>query len=119
MMGVWVLSKSFQAPTGEVLPVAWSYGYNHAAMGYEGNGWGLVWVSLDVHQLTFIKSGTDPNVQFVGLAGRETWSAPPPLLLQTYADKLGADAFDNLGQVLLKLGETEPRFLLERDPRNP
>jgi len=117
MMGVWVLSKSFDDPASGTLPVAHSYGYNHAAMGYEANGWGLVWLSLDVHQLEFLRSGTDPNVQFVGLAGRETWSRPVPLLLETYASKLKGGPYAHLGQVLFELGEAEPRFLIERDPR--
>jgi hypothetical protein len=87
MMQVWVMSKSYVAPGGETLPVAWSYGYNHSAMGYQANGWGLVWLSLDTHQLEFIRAGIDPNVQFVGIAGREM-SPPTQLLLDTYADKL-------------------------------
>ena len=101
--------KIFSGTTGEILPVAWSYGHNHAAMTYQENGWGLVWLSLDVHQLVFLKTGTDPNVQVVGRPG----SKPTPLLLETYADKLDPDeTYGTLEQVLEKLGEWEPRFLL-------
>src|SRR5579864_3891478 len=110
MLGVWVMTKSFQAPhDGSEYPRAWSYGNNHSAMGYQANGWGLAWVSMDTHQLAFLKAGIDPNVQVVG------WhrdAAPTPLLLETYADRLGDGTFTALGQVLDKLGEWEPRFWL-------
>jgi hypothetical protein len=115
MIYVWVLSKAYQAPTGETLPVAWSYGYNHSSMGYKDNGYGLVWLSLDAHQLQFLKAGLDANVQVVG---REN-SKPTPLLLETYKDALGDETYDNVGQILERLGDTEPRFLLERDPHRP
>ncbi len=115
MMQVWVMSKSYASPNGGVLPVAWSYGYNHSSMGYQENGWGLVWLSLDAHQLEFIRAGVDPNVQFVGIAGKEM-SPPTQLLLDTYADKLAGAGPFMLGQVLEKLGEWETRFVLERDP---
>jgi hypothetical protein len=116
MMYVWLLSKSYQAPNGEELPIAWSYGYNHSAMGYQDNGYGLVCVSMDAHQLAFIRSGLDANVEYAGVYGKETWVKPTPLMLETYRAQLGAGQYDNLGQVLDKLGEWEPRFLLERDP---
>jgi hypothetical protein len=116
MLGVWVLSKSYETPAGDVLPVAWSYGNNHSASGYEANGWGLVWVSMDIHQYIFLKSGIDPNVQAIG---KDTSAAPTPLLLETYRGKLGDGVFSTLGQVLEKLGEWEPRFWLERDPHKP
>jgi hypothetical protein len=117
MLGVWVLTKLFQAPhDGNDYPIAWSYGYNHAAMGYQDNGWGLSWVSMDIHQFAFLKAGMDPNVQVVGKNRDE---ATTPFLLETYKDKLGEGAFSTLGQVLDKLGEWEPRFWLERDPHKP
>jgi hypothetical protein len=111
-MYLWVMSKSYRALSGEVLPVAYSYARNHSAMGYEESGWGLVWVSLDAHHLAFLQSGTDPNVEIVG---RE-WDRPTDLLLETYQSKLGGYDFDNLGQVLSKLGLSEPRFLIDRSP---
>jgi hypothetical protein len=114
-LGVWVMSKSYEAPGGEILPVAWSYGNNHSASGYQANGWGLVWVSMDIHQLMFIKAGIDPNVEYVG---RDASAAPTALLLETYKDKLD-EPFSTLGQVLDKLGDWEPRFWLERDPHKP
>jgi hypothetical protein len=119
MMCVWMLSKAYQAPGGEILPVAWSYGYNHSAMGYQANGWGLTCVSMDAHQLVFVRSGVDANIQYVGIAGKETWVKPTALLLETYKELLGDVTYDHLGHVLDKLGETEPRFLLERDPHRP
>lgn len=116
MQYVWVMSKAYQAPNGDPVPVAWSYGYNHSHMGFQANGWGLVWLTLDVHQLVFLKSGIDPNVQVVGIERNK----PIPLLLETYADKLeGGGPYANLGEVLDKLGEWEPRFLLERSAREP
>ncbi len=115
MLGVWVMTKSFDAPSGP-LPVAWSYGYNHSANGFQENGWGLAWVSMDVQQLVFIRSGIDPNVQYVG---KDASAKPTPLLLETYADQLGDGEFSTLGEVLDKLGEWEPRFWLERDPHKP
>src|SRR6478672_8144881 len=112
MMYCWVMSKFHTAVDGTVLPTAYSYGYNHAAMGYESNGYGLVWITLDTQQLEFLRSGTDPDVEVVGTE----WDAPTPLLLTTYADKLGTGTFVMLGQVLAKLGQTEPRFIVQRDP---
>lgn len=114
MMHVWVMSKSFPSTTGD-LPVAWSYGYNHAAMGYENNGWGLVWLSLDIHQLMFLKAKIDPNVEVIG---KES-SKPTQLLLDTYADRLAGDGpYTTVQQVLDRLGELEPRFWLERNWKN-
>jgi hypothetical protein len=115
-MYAWIMSKFYLAPDGNELPVAYSYGYNHSAMGYQDNGWGLVWVSLDTQQLEFLRSGTDPNVQVVGTE----WDPPTQLLLETYADKLtGAGPFIMLAQVLSKLGQWEPRFIVQRDPNKP
>src|ERR1041385_2407496 len=119
MMYVWILSKSYHAPSGETLPVAWSYGYNHSANGYQANGYGLVCVSMDAHQLAFVRTGLDANVEYAGVYGKETWVKPSPLLLETYKDQLGDGVYENLGQVLERLGETEPRFLLDRDPHRP
>lgn len=116
MKHTWVMTKSYQALTGEVLPVAWNYGRNHAASGYKPNGWGLVWLSLDQPQLEFLLSGTDSDVQVVG----QEKDKPTPLLLETYADELGDPAkYYTVQDVLDKLGETEPRFLEDRDPRRP
>jgi hypothetical protein len=109
------MSKSYIAQSGEELPVVYSYGRNHSAMGYKQNGWGLVWLSLDAHQLEFLRSGTDPRVEVVG----KEWDAPTDLLLSTYADELGSFDYQFLHQVLSKLGETEPRFLMERSPNMP
>lgn len=107
-MYAWVMSKSYVAANGMVLPVAYSYGYNHYASGYQANGWGLVWISLDVQHLEFLRSGTDPDVQLVGTE----FDPPTQLLLDTYADQLaGAGPFTFLVQVLNKLGQWEPRFL--------
>jgi hypothetical protein len=115
-MYAWVMSKSYVADSGEELPVAWSYGRNHMASGYQANGFGLVWLSLDAHQLEFLRSGIDDRVQVVG----KEMSRPTPLLLETYADKLGDPTqYNTLQDVLDKLGETEPRFLQDMDPRKP
>ncbi|MGH9634960.1 MAG: hypothetical protein ACRD72_09015 [Candidatus Angelobacter sp.] len=114
MQHVWVMSKSYDAQ-GDTMPIAWSYGYNYSAMGFKPGGWGLVWLSLDIQQEVFIKSGIDPNVQIVG---REN-SKPTQLLLDTYKEELGDDTYTTLEQVLGKLGEKDPRFLLERDPHRP
>jgi hypothetical protein len=116
MMYAWVMSQFYQADDGSVLPVAYSYGYNHASMGFQANGWGLVWISLDAQQIDFLRSGTDPAVQVVGTE----WDTPIQLLLDTYADKLtGSGPFVMLGQVLGKLGQWEPNFLMQRDPNKP
>jgi hypothetical protein len=112
---VWVMSKSYIALGGEELPVAWNYGLNHSAMGYKPNGWGLVWVSVERQHLEFMKSGTDSEVEVVG----QEDEPPTRLLLDTYADELGSGTYPTLKSVLRKLGETEPRFLEDRDPRRP
>jgi hypothetical protein len=115
-MYVWVMSQVYTATTGEGLPVAYSYGRNHHASGYAANGWGLVWLSLASQQLEFLKSGTDDRVEVVG----KEHSKPTPLLLETYADRLGDPTqYSTLQDVLDKLGETEPRFLAELDERKP
>jgi hypothetical protein len=116
MMAAWVLSQFYQAQDGSVLPVAYSYAYNHVSMGFQDNGWGLVWISLDAQQLDFLRSGTDPAVQVVGTE----WDTPPQLLLDTYSAQLtGSGPFVMLGQVLGKLGQWEPNFLIVRDPNKP
>lgn len=115
-MYAWVMSRSYVAPEGEILPVAYSYGYNHSAMGFQANGWGLVWLSLDAQQLEFLRAGVDANVEVVGTE----WDAPTPRLLDTYADKLtGSGPFVMLAQALSKLGQWEPRFIEPRDPTKP
>jgi hypothetical protein len=111
----WVMTKSYQATSGETLPVAYSYGANHSSMGYEANGWGLAWISLDVHQLEFLLSGIDDRVVVVG----QEDDPPTQLLLDTYADKLKSKKYDTLRQVLKELGKTEPRFTMTRDPNKP
>lgn len=115
MQHIWVMSKSYVALGGEELPVAWNYGLNHSAMGYKPNGWGLVWVSVENQHLEFMKSGTDSDLEVVG----QEDEPPTQLLLDTYADELGAGKYPTLKSVLRKLGETEPRFLEDRDPRRP
>ena len=112
-MYAWVMSKFYTATDGSVLPTAYSYGNNHVAMGFQSNGYGLVWISLESQQLEFLRSGTDPDVEVVGTE----WNTPTPLLLTTYADQLGTHTFVTLGQVLAKLGQTEPRFIQLFDPR--
>lgn len=115
MQHIWVMSKSYQALGGEILPVAWNYGLNHSAMGYKPNGWGLVWVSVEHQHLEFMKSGTDSDVEVVG----QEDDPPTQLALDTYADELGIGQYDTLRKVLRKLAETEPRFMMDRDPRRP
>lgn len=112
----WVMTKFYQATTGETLPVAASYGANHSDMGFEANGYGLAWISLDVHQLEFLNSGTDDRVEVVG----QEDDPPTKLLLDTYASKLDASVtYLTLRQVLKKLAKTEPRFTMPRDPNKP
>src|SRR6185437_545183 len=102
MMYCWVMSKFYTAADGKMLPTAASYGNNHAAMGFQSNGYGLVWISLEAQQLDFLRSETDPDVEVVGTE----WDPPTQLLLTTYADKLDAGAtYVMLGQVLAKLGQ--------------
>jgi hypothetical protein len=106
------MSKFYTAPDGTVLPTAQSYGNNHVAMGFQSNGYGLVWISLESQQLEFLRSGMEPDVEVVGTE----WDAPTPLLLTTYVDQIGTSTFVMLGQALAKLGQTEPRFIQQYDP---
>jgi len=112
---VWVMTKSYEANSGETLPVAWSYGLNHSSMGYKPNGWGLAWVSVLQQHLEFMSSGTDPEVEVVGKED----DPPTQLLLDTYRDELGDASYPTLKAVLKKLAETDPRFTMDRDPRRP
>lgn len=117
MIGIWVMSKSYESPAG-ILPIAWSYGFNHKAMGYDpATGWGLVWLTCEAQQIAFMQSNTDPNVQYVGTM----WDAPTPLVLQVYAGQLGSGTYTQMTQVLSKLSQTEPRFLeaMMSDPNKP
>ena len=111
-MHIWVMSKAFHDLHHGDMPVAYSHARKHVGMGVQANGWGLAWLAVDAQHLAFIRAGIDPNVQYVGLVGRES-SPPTPLLLETYADKLGSDTYTTLEQVLLKLGEWDIRFLLD------
>lgn len=112
MIGLWVLSKPYAADGG-TFPVAWSYGHNHIAFGYQGNGWSLVYLSCDAHQAAFIVSGTDPNVVYVGTE----WDAPPQLLLDTYSSSITpGKTYTSVGQVLADLGKADARFIEQRDP---
>ena len=112
---IWVMTKSYDALSGENLPVAWNYGLNHSTHGFKPNGWGLAWVSALQQHLDFMKSGTDPEVEVVGKED----DPPTQLLLDTYANELGPGPYSTLKAVLKKLAETEPRFLMDRDPRRP
>lgn len=112
MLGIWVLSKPYTAPGG-AFPVAWSYGQNHVALGYQDNGWCLVYLTCSTEQMQFILSGTDPNVVYVGTE----WDAPPQLLLDTYKAQLPTNqTFTAVGQVLAALGRSDPRFIMPRTP---
>jgi hypothetical protein len=113
MMSVWIMSKFYQALDGKILPTAQSYCNNHAASGFQANGYGLVWCSMEFPQLQYLQSGAEPDCEVVGT---HLWSAPTPLLLTTYADQLSSGTFTMLAQVLDVLGQTEPRFLQPYDP---
>lgn len=114
-MQIWVMSKFYKDQHGNDTPYAYSYARNHSAMGCESNGWGLVWLALDAHQLVFLRQNIDPNVQVIGTER----AAPTSLLLNTYADKLSAGAYQRMDDVLEALSHWEPRFILERDPNRP
>lgn len=112
MHGIWVLSKSYTADGGR-FPVAWSYGHNHIAMGYQENGWSLVYLTCDSHHIEFMLSGIDPNVLYVGTE----WDEPPQLLLDTYQHVLPkGKTYLTVGQVLAQLGRWDARFTEHRRP---
>ncbi len=71
------------------------------------NGWSLVWITCDPAHYAFIKQ--DEDCIWLG----NEWSRVHPQLLETFAEMLDPnETYQNLGQVIEKLAESEPRFLL-------
>ena len=105
----WVLSKCDRSDQGlrplvESLSVNW-YGAIPPA---EEDGWMLVHVACDGAHVAFMKQ--DPDFIWIG----SEWSKVPQQVLETYASQLDpTEQYQNMGQVLDKLAESEPRFLLK------
>jgi hypothetical protein len=72
------------------------------------DGWTLVHVACDSAHAAFMKQHPD---LFVWIGSE--WSKVPPEVLEAFAAQLGPDEqYQNMGQVLDKLAESEPRFHL-------
>jgi hypothetical protein len=72
------------------------------------DGWMLVHVACDSEHVAFMKKHPD---LFIWI-GNE-WSKVPPEVLETYAAQLDPnEQYQNMGQVLDKLADLEPRFHL-------
>ncbi|MBZ5508492.1 MAG: hypothetical protein LAO78_23795 [Acidobacteriia bacterium] len=110
---VWMLSQFYVDdsleihPRSQMHPVAHDYAdEDHTPVRpIDEDGWALVKVTTDHERIALAKQ--DSRIVYVGTP----WNAPPAKMLEVYADKLGSDTYSMVGQVLLKLAETEPLYL--------
>jgi hypothetical protein len=73
----------------------------------EDDGWMLVHVACDSAHVAYMKQ--DPDFVWIG----NEWSKVPAQVLEAYAPMLEPDGqYQNMGQVLDRLADLEPRFHL-------
>jgi hypothetical protein len=105
----WVLSKCDRTDQG-LRPLVESLSVNHYGMvpPATDDGWALVHVACDSAHVGFMKKHPD---LFIWIGSE--WSKVPPEVLESHADLLDPnEQYQNMGQVLDKLADSEPRFHL-------
>lgn len=106
MVTGWLLSKfDGSKPVVASLSIGWQ-----AATGPLTGGWALVHVQCQPTHVEFFK--TDEDVIWIG----GEWVKVPQEVLSTYAAQLDPnETYVNIGQVIDKLAEWNPRFHLRGD----
>jgi hypothetical protein len=104
----WVLSKCDRTDQGlRPLVESMSINWRGAVPPAEDDGWTLVHVACDSAHVAFMKA--DPDFIWIG----NEWSKVPPEVLEAYGSQLDPnELYQNMGQVLDKLADLEPRFHL-------
>lgn len=108
MITGWVLSKCDRTDQGlRSLVESMSVNCHGAVPPAEDDGWMLVHVACDSEHVAFMKKDSD----FIWIGSE--WSKVPTEVLETHAAQLDPnEQYQNMGQVLDKLADLEPRFHL-------
>lgn len=109
MITGWALTKGDRTDRGlRSLVESLSVNYYGMVPPDTDDGWILVHVACDSAHIAFMKKHPD---LFIWIGSE--WSKVPPELLESHADWLDPnEQYQNMGQVLDTLAESEPRFHL-------